>query len=529
MLELINLNKSFYDKNKKETKVLNNINLTFEDYGLYFISGKSGSGKSTLLNILGGILSPTSGELKVNGEVLKLEGKDELLEYRKNKVSFVFQDFNLIDDFTVSENIQLSGLTDEAQTRKILKEIGLESKINSRVCFLSGGEKQRLAIGRALAKNNNILLLDEPTGNLDSKNAIIILEMLKSISRTKLVIIVSHDQDSINQYGDHDFCIKDGEIFNSSNLNRITLLNQFIKKNSEIVFAVQEILINNDIEKVIIKSKDKEIEEIFQKENIFKQCKDLLNKFENQAIDIIFLRKENVSEIKEEKREISIPRFTLKKQIKYATKLFRKRLFRNLVSIFSFSLTIMLMIVQMSFLLYNFPQGIQKSFIDRGIEYSEVHKMVEGPGSLSTVKNGQAFYEEIKELNAQPILSRKINIDNVEDINLFFLEKPMKFNDLIVEVPALNTITTTSFLSSLLMKPSHVSVFLEPGSNDVDTLKANYLDEQYDEKIMKEYLSNKQNTQQKEIVDRKYKCAFVSKEFIINKYAEYTGFKTLIP
>ncbi len=216
MIELRNISKTYSKGNEDEVKALKNVNLTFNDSGLYFITGKSGSGKSTMLNILGGLDSVSDGQLIVDGECLDTLLCNQLDEYRKNKVGFIFQNFNLIEELSVGENIALAldlkgEKTDIEKIRHALKAVDLDGYEKRKASKLSGGQKQRVAMARALVKSPDIILADEPTGNLDSATSQTIFELLKELSKERLVIVVSHDGESVEKYADTIIECVDGE------------------------------------------------------------------------------------------------------------------------------------------------------------------------------------------------------------------------------------------------------------------------------------------------------------------------------
>lgn len=216
MIRLQNVTKIYQTKAKNDVKALSNVNLTFENTGLIFILGASGSGKTTLLNIIGGLDQPTEGKLIV--DETKVLGKDLSLEqYRQNYIGFVFQEYNLLDDLNVFDNVSLSVSYSSKEERKkavetVLRKVVLSGYEKRRISELSGGQKQRVAIARALAKNSQILLCDEPTGNLDSETGKEIFDLLSEISKEKLVIVVSHNEEMAEKYADRILKISDGSI-----------------------------------------------------------------------------------------------------------------------------------------------------------------------------------------------------------------------------------------------------------------------------------------------------------------------------
>ena len=218
MIELENITK-IYEENTSgnKTTAINNINLKIGNKGLVFILGKSGSGKSTLLNILGGLDRQTSGNYIVNGKNTNDFKEKDYDAYRNTCVGFVFQEFNVLEKYNVYENIELAKeLQGEKGNReeilKLLEDLGMKDLENRKMNELSGGQKQRVAIARALIKKPQIILADEPTGNLDSMSSAQIFQILKSISKERLVIVVSHDRESARNYADRIIGIKDGQI-----------------------------------------------------------------------------------------------------------------------------------------------------------------------------------------------------------------------------------------------------------------------------------------------------------------------------
>ena len=221
MIKLENLSKEYVSKKDVVTKALTDINLTFEDKGMVFIIGKTGCGKSTLLNLLGLLDTPTSGDIIVDGQsIVKQDSKIED-NYRKNYVGFVFQEYNLIEEFTVYENIEVAvklqgQKVNEEEIDNLLKRFDLYEQKYKLCNELSGGQKQRAAIIRAIVKKPKLILADEPTGALDSKTGEEILNTLKEISKEVLVIVVSHDEDYANGFADRIIEMKDGQIINDN-------------------------------------------------------------------------------------------------------------------------------------------------------------------------------------------------------------------------------------------------------------------------------------------------------------------------
>lgn len=216
-IEIKNLNK-IYGKGEVEVKALNNINLEINEGEFVAIVGASGSGKSTLLHLLGGVDKPSSGEVILNGTNMYSLKERELSILRWRKIGFVFQFFNLIPVLTAEENIEMPVLLDNEKIDKkymneLLRILGLEERKNNYPSQLSGGQQQRVSIGRALANKPSIILADEPTGNLDSKNSKEVLELLKYCAKkyNQTLILITHDI-NIAKSADRVITIEDGEI-----------------------------------------------------------------------------------------------------------------------------------------------------------------------------------------------------------------------------------------------------------------------------------------------------------------------------
>ena len=217
MLEIKNLTKVYKTKNGAETVALAGVSLKFGERGMVFLLGKSGSGKSTLLNLCGGLDSPDSGEVIIKGRSSRDFSQSDFDSYRNTFVGFVFQEYNILNEFTVEENIalalELQGKSKNSErVREILEQVELQDFAKRKPNTLSGGQKQRVAIARALVKNPEIIMADEPTGALDSETGRQVFETLKKLSADKLVIVVSHDREFAALYGDRIIELKDGKV-----------------------------------------------------------------------------------------------------------------------------------------------------------------------------------------------------------------------------------------------------------------------------------------------------------------------------
>ena len=214
LVELKNIVRT-YTSGDHTLNALDGVNLSLEEGKFIVILGPSGAGKSTLLNLLGGLDSPTSGTIIVDGKDISTLSNNELADYRANKVGFVFQFYNLIPTLTVYENVALVKqiAPNALDPKEIINEVGLLDHLNNFPSELSGGEQQRISIARAIAKNPKILLCDEPTGALDSETGVLVLKLLLSMARNhgKTIIIVTHNQ-NIAKMADVVINVKNGKI-----------------------------------------------------------------------------------------------------------------------------------------------------------------------------------------------------------------------------------------------------------------------------------------------------------------------------
>ncbi len=218
VIEIKNLKKNFFNNNLN-IKVLNNVNFTFKKGELVALLGPSGSGKSTFLNLIGLIEKPTSGKIFLNGENTQNFNETKINHLRQKKISIIFQNNNLMSDFTVLENISLPLLIRGIEkkqaidkSKNVLKKFGLNSRENHFPSDLSGGEQQRVAIARSVIAETDIILADEPTGNLDKKNAIDVINYFKILKKLKKIIIfATHNRELANK-ADYKLSINDGTI-----------------------------------------------------------------------------------------------------------------------------------------------------------------------------------------------------------------------------------------------------------------------------------------------------------------------------
>lgn len=237
-IRLENISK-FYYSDTSVTLALQKINLRFPDTGFVAITGESGSGKSTLVSVISGMIPFEEGELYFGDKAMSACDDSDLEECRKNNIGFVFQEYNLIDEYTVYDNVEtaiiIRGIRKQnirSFANEIIKKVGLSEFVNQRAGSLSSGQKQRLAIARALAKEADIIVADEPTGNLDSENSIKIMELFAEIAKDKLVIMVTHNYELAQPYVNRQIRLFEGKIVSDTQLKQIEEVSE---KNEEIV------------------------------------------------------------------------------------------------------------------------------------------------------------------------------------------------------------------------------------------------------------------------------------------------------
>jgi putative ABC transport system ATP-binding protein len=220
MLSVKNLTKEFQSGDSKVSAV-NNISLSVPDGVFSAVIGKSGSGKSTLLSLLGALDKPTSGSIMVGDQEITKMGDSKLIKYRRDKIGFVFQNYNLIPNLTALENVMIpmefAGISyheRKDRAEKLLDQVGItEDKQNRKPGKLSGGEQQRVSIARALANKPKLILADEPTGNLDSATGKLVVNLLKGLAKSEdtTIVAVTHDE-SISNQAEITFQLKDGKL-----------------------------------------------------------------------------------------------------------------------------------------------------------------------------------------------------------------------------------------------------------------------------------------------------------------------------
>lgn len=533
MIKLENVSVEFVDSAQNKIKAVKDVSFSIEQNGLYFIIGKSGSGKTTLLNVLGGLLSPTRGKVFIKDKELDYSSKKELSKYRQENVSFVFQDYNLISDFTIEENLQITGC-DNDTINEILKYIGLDNKIHTKVNLLSGGEKQRLAIGRALANDNFLILLDEPTANLDAYNSEIVFSLLKKMSQDHVIIIASHDLKSAEKYGDYIFHMDDGAIVDiENNKKQLFSFHNFNFLSDDFLnFCLY--LKNKSSFTLLVKSFDKEEKVEFSSyKDIIGDLKSSLVTYEGKDIDIeVFLEHDDIKDISSLNDVHHNPSFPFFKQLKYAFKLLKNKIFMNILSIICCTLCCFLLAIEGSIVFYDLPGGLYRAVSSNNLEYVSLQTR-EYNDNLDTYENintGKYLYDLSASLiKEKPLISINATINSVSEIHLFVIDEPIVFNNITIDEPQGSEVILTSFVSSLLDNSSKGNISFETIRNNSISCNLKYIDDEYDSEIKTRYFLKELSDMEKDIVDNKYKCGFISYDFVKKLYNEEKSFNGIIP
>lgn len=450
MIEVKNLFKKYTVKNGIEVKALDDVSLKIDKVGMVFLLGKSGAGKSTLLNVLGGLDRVDSGEIIINGKSSKDFSQSDFDSYRNTYLGFIFQEYNILNEFSIAENIALAI---ELQGRKptneeidnILNQVDLAGLAKRKPNELSGGQKQRVAIARALIKNPQIIMADEPTGALDSKTGKQIFDTLKALSHDKLVLIVSHDREFAEQYADRIIELKDGKVISdvektiiqTQNQEGINIIdNKIIKIDKDYILKDEDFLKIKDYIKtaksdVIISVDNQNNEKI---KTIMNLSDEGLCKFIDTNQDKIVIQDENYKTIKS--------KLGFKKAFKMGASSLKIKKFRLTLTIFLSFLAFMMFGLANTMSSYDNIKTTVNSIVDSNIEYATFKKQK----VFSYGEGNNDFYLENSLINEEDVLKisndMKLNFTkvygafqkyempslNYVDFKNIFLEQMSNFN-----------------------------------------------------------------------------------------------------
>ncbi|MFR7761686.1 MAG: ATP-binding cassette domain-containing protein [Eubacterium sp.] len=386
MLETKNLKKVYKTKKGVSVNALNGVSIKFPEKGLVFLLGKSGSGKSTLLNLLGGLDKYDEGEIIIKGVSSKDFNQSHFDSYRNTYVGFIFQEYNVLEEFTVGANIALAielqgRKASDEEINSILTKVDLEGYGDRKPNELSGGQKQRVAIARALVKNPQIIMADEPTGALDSKTGKQVLDTLKKLSEEKLVIVVSHDREFAETYGDRIIELADGNIIED------------MEKSVKIVAKQRKInednLQFNDTTVVVKKgyhlTEDDRVK-INEYIDRFNSNLNIKVANENQGGSTGEFVKTDESKIKYQDREFKLikSKLPLKNAFKIGASSLKHKKIRLTITILLSFVAFTLFALADTFGNYNHIKTCTKSIVDSKIKYATVSKSIKvGDGTYS--------------------------------------------------------------------------------------------------------------------------------------------------
>lgn len=402
MIKIVDVSK-IYGDSKRQTTALSHLSCELPEKGFVCIVGESGCGKTTLLNILSGFDRPTEGKIFVNGQDISLFGEEERDNYHNLTIGFVFQNYNVLEELTVCENVGMSldilnieksiksAMIDEA-----LKKVGILEKKFEKTRNLSGGEKQRVAIARAYVKHPGIILADEPTGNLDTENSNYVFEMLKELSREILVVVVTHDKKMAYKYSDRILTLTDGCLV-SDELNEEEDFSYLIENNGEEFITNDFISIKEFVDRFGRQGKDKFLLKIIKNREVKSRTEAEKKNEENTCY----------------KAEYSTCRLSVKDLLHVSNRILSKRRVREVITAMVFSLTLFLLIVSILLFTYNhdivvsqYLEQYQENtvFLEKHIENSGYEQDYEGLVGVS-----EDIYNELIEACGEERICKKLS------------------------------------------------------------------------------------------------------------------------
>ena len=432
MLEIRNLKKIYKMKKGVSVNALNNVSIKFPEKGLVFLLGKSGSGKSTLLNLLGGLDKYDSGEIIIKGVSSKDFKQSHFDSYRNTYVGFIFQEYNVLEEFSVGANIALAlelqnkKATDQ-QINKILEEVDLTGFGNRKPNELSGGQKQRVAIARALVKNPQIIMADEPTGALDSNTGKQVFDTLKKLSKDKLIIVVSHDREFAETYGDRIIELADGKVIRDVEKNNDNIIeNKYSSEYSEnIKFDDDSIIINKDYHLT-------EEDRILINNYLDNLNKDIKVKVGNT--DTKKFTETDESKIKYEDKSFKLikSKLPLKNEFKIGTSSLKHKKIRLAITILLSFVAFTLFALADTFGNYNHIKTCTKSILDTKVQYATVQKSIKhgsGLGAYWSQWDNYLSKDDIKKINKDTGLTFTGVVGNDETYSLENIDQSVKLSE----------------------------------------------------------------------------------------------------
>ena len=379
MLEVKNLVKTYSSKKGVAVHALDGVTVKFPETGMVFLVGKSGSGKSTLLNVAGGLDTPTDGEVIVNGRSSKTFSQSDFDSYRNTFVGFVFQEYNILDEFTIAQNVELAlqlqnKPSDKNAVNELLEKVDLGGLGKRKPNTLSGGQRQRVAIARALIKNPKIIMADEPTGALDANTGRQIFDTLKKLSKTRLVLIVSHDKEFAREYADRIIELVDGKISSDTRVDRDERVQENVRIVNDTTVSVRDwnSVTEQDISRIVSVMKKNNKETLITSDQTkIKQVKQLLG-VKEEVLESKEVKEEKIE--KGEKSEFIKSRLPFRHAIKMAFGVMKTKPIR-------LGFTILLSVIAFTFfgifsslMLYNPHYSIATALVDSDYEHVAIQK-----------------------------------------------------------------------------------------------------------------------------------------------------------
>lgn len=334
MVRLQNVDKYFYRRKSNQIHVINDTSLEFGETGMTALLGPSGCGKTTLLNVIGGLDKPDKGNIYINGQKITGRTAATVDKIRNLNIGYIFQNYNLIDDMTVFDNVamvlKMVGIKDKDEIKEkveyALELVGMYRYRKRYADMLSGGERQRVGIARAIVKNPSIIIADEPTGNLDSANTLEVMNIIKAISREKLVILVTHEENLANFYADRIVRIRDGKVVSDEINHNAEGLDYRIENRIYLKDIKDQRVLGDDDHKVRIFNESggkMDIDIVISRGNLFIQSHDPSSRMEivdeNSSIELVDDHYRALTAEEAEARRFHAERFETSKPLKHSS------------------------------------------------------------------------------------------------------------------------------------------------------------------------------------------------------------------
>ncbi len=475
MLQVSNLTKIYRTQRGADVRALDGVSLQFPEKGMVFLLGKSGSGKSTLLNVCGGLDFPTSGEIIVKGKSSKNFSQSDFDSYRNTYIGFIFQEYNILNEFSVEDNIalalELQGKPkDKEVINALLNDVDMRGYAKRKPNTLSGGQKQRIAIARALVKSPEIIMADEPTGALDSNTGKQVLDTLKKLSKTKLVIVVSHDRDFAEQYGDRIIELKDGKVI--SDISKTHLVQESVTENINIVDDVLCIkqgtnLNETDFEKIKIFLKKSENDLIIAKNEKDVQNFKKISKITDNGEKEVFrdTAKENIDKIQYSEKDCKFIRSKLpiRHSVKIGLSSLKNKPFRLFLTVLLCTVAFALFGLTSTLSFYNSEATFKQTIKDNGPTVIQTNKLYSAISKFYF--NGELDNE------SETAYNTRFSTEDIDELKKQF------GNDVFGGVPTDMSISVRGASSEYWQNRISTFAFLSEGNSLREKMKGSYPEE----------------------------------------------------